>query len=66
MQSGKKNIDYGLTIRGRFGEASFGQAYARLMTTGAVTRYLPWVVDLQKALDILLLGEPDAQEAYRD
>lgn len=47
-------------------KASFWQAYARLMPPSAGTWYLPRMVGLQKALEMLLLGEPvDANEAYR-
>ena len=68
MQSGKKNyrLRYGLTISGRFGVGFFWQAYAPLMPTCAGTWYLPRMVDLQKVIEMLLLGElVDAREAYR-
>ncbi len=47
-------------------EAVFWQAYARLMPPSAGTWYLPRLVGLQKALEMLLLGEPvAAEEAQR-
>jgi len=47
-------------------EATFWQAYARLMPPSAGTWYLPRLVGLQKAMEMLLLGEPvGAEEAGR-
>ena len=47
-------------------KAVFWQAYARLMPPSAGTWYLPRLVGLQKAMEMLLLGEPvEAPEAAR-
>ena len=45
--------------------ATLWEAYARLMPPSAGTWYLPRLIGLQRAMEMLLLGEPiDAQEAY--
>ena len=47
-------------------KATFWQAYARIMPPSGGTWYLPRMVGLQKAMEMLLLGEPvDAQEALK-
>ena len=47
-------------------KAVFWQAYARLMPPSAGTWYLPRLIGLQKAMEMLLLGEPvEAGEAAK-
>jgi enoyl-CoA hydratase/carnithine racemase len=45
--------------------ATLWEAYARLMPPSAGTWFLPRMIGLQRAMEMLLLGEPiDAQKAY--
>ncbi len=47
-------------------KATFWEAYARLMPPSAGTWYLPRMIGLPKAMEMLLLGEPvEAKEAER-